>query len=326
MDPRPRVTVVMGGPSAEHDISIKSGQGVLTALARRSWAVEPLVIPRGVTVEEAIVSTRQVLAATEPDAVFIALHGPFGEDGTIQGICEELRLAYTGSDAPASRLGLDKVSSRLKFERAGLAVPRWRLLEATARETLEEWARQLGLPLVVKPPNQGSSIGVSIVSEWSQLDSAVAEAARYHPQVLLETFIQGRELTVGILDQQPLPVVEIHPVSHQFFDFTAKYTAGQTRYDVPATLDAAMAERVQAAGVSAHQALGCRHFSRVDVILQPDGQPVILEANTIPGMTPTSLLPKAASCVGISYEDLCERLVMMAIDPVKDAAGAARRI
>jgi D-alanine-D-alanine ligase len=126
---------------------------------------------------------------------------------------------------------------------------------------------------------------------------------------------------VGILDQQPLPVVEIHPVNRQFFDFTAKYTAGQTRYDVPADLDVSMAARVQAAGLAAHQALGCRHFSRVDMMLSRDGEPVVLEVNTIPGMTAMSLLPKAASCVGISYEDLCERLVMLALDPAKTAAG-----
>jgi D-alanine-D-alanine ligase len=314
----------MGGPSAEHDISLKSGKGVLTALLQRGWPVEPLVIPKDLSVDEAIVLTRQALATTEPDVVFIALHGPFGEDGTIQGICDELHLAYTGSDAQASRLGLDKVSSRLKFERAGLDVPRWRLLDADASETLDEWATQLGLPLVIKPPNQGSSIGVSIVSERSQFAAAVKEAARYHPQVLMESFITGREVTVGILDQQPLPVIEIHPVSHQFFDFTAKYTAGQTRYDVPASLDAAIAARVQAAGLAAHKAIGCRHFSRVDCMLTPEGQPVILEVNTIPGMTTTSLLPKAASCVGVSYEDLCERLVTLAIDPAKSAAWTPR--
>lgn len=324
MDPRPRVSVVMGGPSAEHEISLKSGQGILAALTRRGWPVEPLVIPKSISVDEAIVFTRQVLAAAEPDAVCIALHGPFGEDGTIQGICDDLHLAYTGSDAQASRLGLDKVSSRLQFERAGLAVPRWRLLEAGARETLREWADQLGLPLVVKPPNQGSSIGISIIADRAHLDAAVAEAAKHHPQVLLESFIRGRELTVGILDQQPLPVVGIHPVSHPFFDFPAKYTAGQTRYDVPATLDEATAARVQAAGLAAHQALGCRHFSRVDVMLTPEGRPVVLEVNTIPGMTATSLLPKAAACVGISYEDLCERLVMLAMDRDKAVLGRAR--
>ena len=325
MDPRPRVTVVMGGPSAEHDISIKSGQGVLAALQRRGWPAEPLVIPKGITVDEAMTSTRQVLASTEPDAVFIALHGPFGEDGTIQGLCEELHLAYTGSDVPASRLGLDKVSSRLMFERAGLTVPAWRLVDADASETLDEWTTQLGLPLVVKPPNQGSSIGVSIVTERVQLRDAVKEAARYHPQVLLESFIEGREVTVGILDQQPLPVIEIRPVSRQFFDFAAKYTAGQTRYDVPAELDADTAVRVQAAGLAAHRALGCRHFSRVDVMLDRRGQPVILEVNTIPGMTVTSLLPKAAACVGLSYEDVCERLVGLALASVKTAIGSAPR-
>lgn len=308
-----RVVVVMGGPSAEHAISVRSGQGVVAALIRRGWRVHPLLLLETLTVEEASHATRVILQTTEPDAVFIALHGPFGEDGTIQAICEELQVAYTGSDVAASRLGLQKAASRRRFEEAGLRVPRWRVIDPQDPGALQEAVEQVGLPAVVKPTNQGSSIGVSIVTEPRELARAVHAAARYDTQVLVEAYIRGRELTVGILDREALPLVEICPKTHQFFDYTAKYTPGQTEYLVPASLDEPLTRRVQEAGLRAHDAIGCRHFSRVDVILEKGGEPVILEVNTIPGLTATSLLPKAAACTGMAYEELCERLVTMAL-------------
>ena len=350
------VVVLMGGPSEEHAVSLKSGHGAAEALLRRGLAVEPMEIPRALTIDEARAWVTQALRRFSPDVVFLALHGAFGEDGTIQQLCEELGVAYTGSDASASRLGMDKIASRQRFSRAGLSVPRWRAVTAARLEPSA--LAGLRYPLVVKPFNQGSSVGVSLVACPSELSPALEGARRYSSTVLVEEFIQGRELTVGAVGDEVLPVVEIIP-KHPFFDFAAKYTAGMTDYRVPAVLDAATTHAVQDAARRAHEAIGCRHFSRTDLILSdpstrapamagglaprpashgsrggqdvaPKGRakgapdlpgglreqiPVVLEVNTIPGLTPTSLLPKAAACLGISYDDLCEQLVMMACPP-----------
>ena len=334
-----KVAVLMGGPSGEHEISLQSGHGVTDALRRRQFTVEPVVIPNAVSLEQACELVTHVLRGIHPDAVFIALHGTCGEDGTIQHVCEELQVPYTGSDSAASRLGMDKAASRRCFEAAGLSVPRWQLIHfaqgsrweakswkleagkrvcsqlpasSPQRSSLQPSALTLELPMVVKPSSQGSSLGVSLVRRADELPTALAAAGRYGPDVLIEEFIAGREVTVGILDEEPLPVVEICP-RQGFFDFTAKYTAGMTDYRVPAELPAPVAERVQAMSLAAHRALGCRHLSRADILLRDGRAPVLLEVNTIPGFTPTSLLPKAAACAGISYDALCERLVMMAI-------------
>ncbi len=306
-----KVGVLMGGPSSEHAISLKSGRGVGDALTRRGWNVHEILIPQELSPEQAQAHVRQAVQGFAIDVVFIALHGPFGEDGTVQQTCEALRVAYTGSDVEASRLGMDKVASRRRFEEMGLIVPKWRLLPTSAIGQLDEHVHALGFPLVVKPTNQGSSIGVSLVRHHGELQDAVELAARYDSRLLLEEFVRGRELTVGMLGDHPLPVVEIQP-QHGFFDFTAKYTPGQTVYQAPAKLDTHIAMQVQRAGAIANRALGCRHVSRVDLIFDARNQPVVLEVNTIPGLTPTSLLPKAAACVGISYDELCERMVLMA--------------
>jgi len=174
----------------------------------------------------------------------------------------------------------------------------------------------------VKPTHQGSSIGVSLVRRPEELPAALAAAGRYGPQVLIETFVEGDEVTVGVLGDEPLPVIGIRP-TRPFFDFTAKYTVGATEYLVPVPLPPATARRVQAAGLAAHRALGCRHLSRADLILRRDGVPVLLEVNTVPGFTPTSLVPKAAACAGVSYEDLCERLVLMAWDAARSRLARA---
>ena len=306
-----RVVVVMGGPSAEHDISLKSGRGVVEALRHRQFISEPLVIPQTLTVTEACEFTTRALKPLQPDVVFIALHGPFGEDGTVQAICDELHVTYTGSGPQASRLGMDKVSSRLQFERSKIPVPRWLLINPVALEHLRAMLAMVHFPVVVKPTNQGSSIGVSIASDRDGFLKAVEEAGRYDSRVLVEEFVRGREVTVGILGSRALPIVEIQS-SHPFFDYTAKYTPGQTTYRVPAPLEPSVTRRVQACGLRAHRALGCRHFSRVDLILDEHDRPVVLEVNTIPGFTATSLLPKAAACIGMSYDELCEQLVIMA--------------
>ncbi len=317
MNDKVKVAVLMGGPSEEHGISLKSGWGIVEALTRRSWSVEPVVIPKPSSIPAACQFVAHALQRSGAGVAFIALHGTFGEDGTIQQLCEDLHVPYTGSDAAASRLGMDKVVSRRRFEEAGLSVPCWRVIDFPERRPSADRAYALdriqgfSYPLVVKPTDQGSSLGVSIVRSEEELPAAIAAAGRYGSRILIEEFIPGRELTVGILGDEPLPIVEIRP-SQPFFDFTAKYTAGATEYLVPAPLPSATAQRVQAAGLAAHRALGCRHLSRADLILRQDQEPVLLEVNTIPGFTPTSLLPKAAACANISYDELCEQSVMMA--------------
>ena len=315
-----KVVVLMGGPSAEHDISLKSGHGIVEALSRRGWTVEPIVIPRSLTVDRAKDAAHRTLRDAGADVAFIAIHGTFGEDGTIQDVCEQLHVPYVGSDVAASRIGMDKVASRKRFVEAGLFVPRWQLVDGAQGASA---ASSMRYPLMVKPIGQGSSLGVSLVPTSSELPAALAAAAPYGSQVLIEEFVAGRELTVGILGDEPLPVIEIRPKAQPFFNYTAKYIAGMTDYLVPAPLSDAVARRVQQAGLAAHHALGCRHLSRADLILSHDHVPVILEVNTIPGFTPTSLLPKAAACIQLSYDELCERLVLMAV--ASPAAAASHR-
>ena len=315
-----KIAVLMGGPSEEHDISLKSGHGVVEALIRRHWTVHPVVLPKALTLDEARTFAGQALQDAGVDVAFIALHGAFGEDGTIQEVCEELHLAYTGSTAATSRMGMDKAASKKQFEEVGLCTPRWQVLDLSKRPLrLGRYA----YPLVVKPTQQGSSLGVSIVHQEAQLRAALTMAGRYGPRVLIEEFIAGSELTVGVFGDEPLPVVEVRP-SRPFFDYTAKYTAGLTNYLVPAPLDPDVAAAVQDAGLRAHRALGCRHLSRTDLILGADRVPIVLEVNTIPGFTPTSLLPKAAACVNLSYDELCERLVLMAWQDVPQVTGQHR--
>ncbi len=316
-----KIAVLMGGPSEEHAISLKSGEGVVAALRRRHWAAERVVIPKLLSVAEASHFVRRALKHSGANVAFIALHGTFGEDGTIQQVCEDLRVAYTGSDAKASRLGMDKIASRRRFEETGLPVPRWRAIDCAAGERPSR-IDGMPFPLVVKPACQGSSLGVSVVRRPAELPEAVAAAARYDAQVVVEEWVDGRELTVGILGDQALPVIEIR-APNGFFDFTAKYTPGATEYLVPAPLPPDVAQLVQTIGLMAHRALGCRHLSRADIILSKERVPVLLEVNTIPGFTPTSLLPKAAAYAGTSYDDVCEQLILMAHAPT--AARAARQ-
>ena len=314
-----RMAVLMGGPSPEHAISLKSGQGVTEALTARGWSVQPIVLPNDSSIEETRAICRSALLRESIDVAFIALHGAFGEDGTVQRLLDELQILYTGSDGTASALGMDKLASRQRFAAAGLVVPRWRLIERgrLPKDDVELAIRGFQMPVVVKPTNQGSSIGVSIVTEAAQLAPALEEAFRYDTHVLIDAFIRGRELTVGIVGEEALPVVEVRP-KRAFFDYAAKYTPGQTEYLVPAPIPSVLAVKAQEAARRAHHALGCRHFSRVDLIADDAGTPVALEVNTIPGMTAMSLLPKAAACRGQSYDELCEQIVLLA------CAGARR--
>lgn len=312
-----RVGVLAGGPSSEREISLRSGKTVHEALLRDGF--DAILLDVGDDLCEKV-------KAHSIDVAFIALHGRFGEDGTVQEMLEEMRLPYTGSDAAASRLAIDKIASKEVFVRAGIKVPRSVVFERDG--WIADDARSLGLPVVVKPYIEGSSIGLSVVRRDGDLAGAVRKAFEHGAKVLVEEYIKGRELTVGILRDRALPVIEI-VTKDNIYDYKAKYSDPDTRYLVPAPIDGPTAERAQVAGLRAHQSLGCRCFSRVDMMMDASGELFVLEANTIPGMTERSLLPKAAQAAGLSFGALCVTLIEDALArrdtaPVPDAGPGER--
>lgn len=302
-----KIGVIMGGLSSERDISMKSGVAVLDALKSAGLNAVPLDV-RDETEEE----IRRLILTQAVDIVFVAMHGGFGEGGSLQHILEKIRIPYTGPREAASRLAMNKTVSRRFFKKAGLSVPRYRrIFRKMPRFLSKLFLIGLAYPWVVKPSAQGSSIGISFIDSVSNLEGALERAFKYGDDVLVEEFIRGREITVSVLDDQALPIVEIIP-KKKFFDFQAKYETGLTDYVVPAFLDAKIAQKAQEDAVSATRALGCRHFSRVDMIVNAQGAPYVLEVNTIPGMTATSLFPKAAAAAGIGFSALCIRLLELA--------------
>ncbi len=306
-----RIGVLMGGPSSEREISLKSGKAVLEALIAAGQEVIGIDI-----VSDDREKNIAALKNYHLDCAFIALHGSFGEDGRIQEILEKIDLPYTGSGVLASRQAMDKIKALEIFAQGGLVVPRSSFLEKSIYRRNSNFKNDLGLPLVVKPANHGSSIGLSIVEREGEISEAINLAFKFDTRILLEEYIKGRELTVGILGNQVLPVIEI--VSrNKFFDFAAKYQAGLTDYIIPAVLKPELAQRLQAAAWQAHQLLGCCGCSRTDIILSQDNTPFILEVNTIPGMTATSLLPKAAKTLGIDFGQLCLKLLELAYAKTK---------
>jgi D-alanine-D-alanine ligase len=292
------IVVMLGGPSAEREVSLRSGAGVANAL--RSL---------GHSVCEMDPQTPSWVLPPGTDAVFLALHGAYGEDGTVQLQLEKLGMPYTGCDAEASRLAFDKVLTKQRCLEAGVPTAKFLVVESVKTP----WPLGWHPPLVVKPVRQGSSVGLQFVERVADWDGALNEAFRYDSQLLVEEKIVGRETTVGILAGRPLPVVEIRPKAGAY-DFRNKYTAGRTEYFCPADFDAATTKRIQAAALAAFHAIGGRDYSRVDVMVRPSGEPVVLEVNTLPGMTETSLLPKAAAAAGLSYAGLCQRMIDLALN------------
>lgn len=304
-----RIAVVMGGPSTEREVSLNTGGAILAALQEKGYNAVGIDLDPRRFIEQ--------LWEAGTQAVFIAVHGKYGEDGLLQGALEMLGLPYTGSGVLASAIAMDKGITKCLFLQAGISTPKSRLYtaaDAKARPLAEEIIAAFGLPLVAKPATQGSSIGVTIVKDTASLDAALKTAFQYDDRVMIEEFIAGKELTVGIIGgakPQALPVIEIVPHSGRY-DYTSKYTKGATEYLCPAPLDAAVAANVQAEALAAFAALGCRGVARVDVMMDASGKPYVLEVNTIPGMTATSLVPKAAAAAGIPFPDLCEQIVLMA--------------
>jgi D-alanine-D-alanine ligase len=292
-----KVAVLLGGKSAEREVSLKSGGMVLNAL--RSRGVDALPFDPAERGLDALIGERF-------ERAFIALHGRFGEDGTVQGVLEWLGIPYTGSGVLASALAMDKLRAKLLWHAEGLPTPPYAVL--TKDSDLRTVARKLGVPLMVKPASEGSSIGMSKVRSAAGLDEAYALAANYDHVVIAEKFIDGTELTAGILGDQVLPLIKIE-TPRDFYDYQAKYIADDTRYIVPCGLPAARERDMQALCLKAFRALGCRGWGRVDLMLNRQGRPFVLEVNTVPGMTDHSLVPKAARAVGMSYEDLCLRIL-----------------
>jgi D-alanine-D-alanine ligase len=241
--------------------------------------------------------------------VFLALHGTYGEDGTVQQELDELGVAYTGCDAEASRIAFDKVLTKQSCIEAGIPTAKFIMVNSPQTPLPKNWQ----LPLVVKPARQGSSVGLQFVERAEEWPGALAESLKFGPEVLVEEKIIGRETTVGILDGKVLPVVEVRPRNGSY-DYKNKYTAGNTEYFCPADFDAATTKRIQDAALGAFKAVGGRDYARVDVMVRVDGSPVVLEVNTLPGMTETSLLPKAAAAAGLSYEELCQRMIDLALE------------
>ncbi len=292
-----RIGVLMGGPSAEREVSLRSGKAILEALLSRGYNAKGI---------ELNLPTQEQLKSFGIDVAFIALHGTFGEDGQIQSMLEEAGIAYTGSKVNASRLGMDKIASRKLFKKNKLFIPAYEVISNGTRP-----CAGFGLPIVVKPSAQGSSVGVSIIDKIDDLGFAIKRAFEFGKEVLLEEYVSGKELTVGILDDTPLPVIQVVP-KRRYYDEIAKYPAGMTEYLVPAPISKEESDSAQKAAERAHKALGCRSFSRIDMILSEDARPIVLEVNTIPGMTQLSLLPKAAKAAGIEFPELCERMLKSA--------------
>lgn len=286
-----KIGVLLGGRSAEREVSLKTGEAVYKALTARGYDACKI---------DAAGPVWKRLDEIRPDAVFIALHGRYGEDGTIQGLLELMDIPYTGSGVMASALAMDKIMTKAVFRSRGIPVAD----EYPAAGPVAKY------PVIVKPSREGSTIGVTVVQEAAGLAPAVAEAYRYDDLVLVEEFVDGRLLTAAVIGSPPraLPLVEVRAAGG-FYDYESKYTPGMTEYICPAELEPEITARLQEQAVAAHSAIGCADVSRVDFILEPGGRFVCLEVNTMPGLTETSLVPKAAAAAGIEFEDLVETIM-----------------
>ncbi|HET7672482.1 MAG TPA: D-alanine--D-alanine ligase [Burkholderiales bacterium] len=295
-----KVAVLLGGKSAEREVSLKSGGMVLKALRSRGVDAHPFD-PAQRSLED--------LLKEKFARVFIALHGRFGEDGTLQGALDWLGIPYTGSGVLASALAMDKVRTKRLWQAEGLPTAPFEVLEA--RSPFAAIAKKLGTPLFVKPATEGSSVGMTKVKAAGKLRAAYELAAKYDPVVIAEKFVDGPELTVGILGDRVLPIIRIE-TPREFYDYEAKYLRDDTRYLIPCGLPAKKEKEIQALCLKAFRSLGCRGWGRVDLMIDRRGRPYLLEINTSPGMTDHSLVPMAARAVGLSYEDLCVRVLEQA--------------
>ena len=293
-----KIAVLMGGPGSEREVSLATARGVTKAL--RSLGAE---------VVEIDVRDENFQLPADIDLAFITIHGTFGEDGQIQKILERRGIAYTGDNASASEIAWDKNRTKEKFQEHGVTTPPWEVIQAGQKPTIP-------VPIVVKPEREGSTVGIVIVKNQNELEPAIAEASKYDRELLIEKFVSGRELTIGILGDQALPIIEIIPKGG-FYDFQNKYpflnpqAGGGAKHVCPANLDAEKTNEIQQLALRAFRAAGLQVYGRVDVILPENGPATVLEVNTIPGMTEASLLPEAAAAAGIGYPDLCARIIAL---------------
>jgi D-alanine-D-alanine ligase len=290
------IAVLMGGPGSERDVSMATGKGVAKAL--RSLGAE---------VSEVDVKGPDFELSDGTELAFIALHGTFGEDGQVQKILEDRGVPYTGEGVAESELAFDKIRSKEAFREHGITTPYWQIITLGQRPTIP-------IPFVIKAPRQGSTVGVHIIRNEREVDAAITDASTYDHELLVEKFIPGRELTIGILGDQALPIIEIIPKGG-FYDFTNKYpflnpsAGGGAEHVCPAKIPEEQTRAIQELALRAHRSLGLQVYSRVDIMLPDEGEPSVLEINTIPGMTEASLLPEAAGVAGIGYPELCARII-----------------
>lgn len=336
-----------GGTSAEREVALSTGRAVAQALLERGHDIVAIDTaggrliesPQGAADLQAEIG-RQPPEAGEADGqagplarafedlpatrgtevVFVALHGGAGEDGRIQAVLDLIGIPYTGSGPLGSALAMDKLVSKELFRNAAIPTPPWLVGPADASRVEADLG---GYPVIVKPSREGSTVGVSVVREADELAPAIERAAEFGGPPLIERFIPGRELAVGILGEESLPIVEIRP-SHDIYDYECKYTKGMSEYEVPAPLDPTVTSMVQELAVRAHRVLRLSIYSRIDFRLDPAGAPWCLEANSLPGMTATSLLPKAAAAMGMSFEELCDRIVGLALEAEKGTRSRGR--
>lgn len=342
MNKRIKVVVLMGGKSSEHEVSILSGTNVVSSLNSKKYEVLPVVISKKgnmwkLTTKESLLGLKNILSfrGTSKDMVlsrkmelqginsvsqkgadvfFIAMHGPYGEDGTIQGMLELTGIPYTGSGVLASAIGMDKVAFRKIMTAEKISIPKYMVLKKG--DSLKKVYKILGkLPYFVKPSKQGSSVGASIVKNKKELPKAVKLALRFDNEVLIDEYLKGLEVTCAVIgNEKPvaLPVIEIKPLKGEFFDYVSKYTESGSEEIVPARISKALTKKIQLLAIQVYKAIGARDFARVDFILENNKKPVVLEINTIPGLTPMSLLPKAAKAAGMSYPELIDRIIKYA--------------
>ncbi|WP_018247696.1 D-alanine--D-alanine ligase [Orenia marismortui] len=306
-----KIAVIRGGKSAEREISLKTGKAILDSLNRQGYNTID-IDPKN--------NFHNTLIENDIDIAFIALHGRYGEDGTIQGLLELEEIDYTGSGVLSSALAMDKIMSKRIFEHLNISTPKFLILNSDSMDDLEEskdkLISDLGLPVVIKPSLEGSSIGLSIVDQKDRLIDAFQEALKYDKEVLVEEYIAGREITIALLgneEPQVLPIIEIKP-KEGIYDFQAKYTKGMTEFIIPAKLDEAVYRQSEELALKAYKALKCKGMARVDLRVNSEGEAYVLEVNTIPGMTETSLLPQAAEAIGIDFDKLVVMILEYALN------------
>lgn len=307
---RCKVVIIMGGESSEREVSLRSGQAVFNALKNKGYDVEALDINA-----ESAYNLKQI----KPDVAFLALHGKKGEDGTVQGMLEILGIPYTGPGVACSAICMNKVLTKKMFSYENIPTADFAIITKSSLNqydtTIKELVEKIGLPMVIKASTQGSSIGTYIVRQESDILPSIQKALAYDQEILIEKFIDGIEITASIIgneDPVVLPLIEITS-ENEFYDFESKYTPGMCHHIIPARITAEMEEKIKLISKNVYTSLGCRGFSRIDLIIDKNGNPYVLEVNTIPGMTEMSLVPDAARAVGISFEDLAGKIVELAL-------------